>query len=309
MKDINALLDPIINFGKVTVSTGHTGTDTTIVLNSGEGAKIPDPSIDGSFNLVWYNSTDYPDPSDDPMVEIIRCITRVIDTIVIMRAQEGTLSSNKNTPGKTYKMILSPTKKTITDIQTDISSAVKKSGDTMTGILNLPSNGIVVGTNQLVVSGGNVGIGTIAPKAKLDILSSKILRGDPTVNNSVVFEKVIRIGTTGFITVATLTKSGTLNGFGGYIKITATGHTAAIGNGGIISEWRNTNISEAFENFRNTSIWGARDPGVNIVQSGNNYNIQIRSADGVYQFNGVVKIEAYLPLDFAGGNGTEWTFG
>ena len=91
------------------------------------------------------------------------------DTLVIMRAQEVTLSSNKNAPGKTYKMILSPTKKTITDIQTDISASVKKSGDTMTGTLNLSSNGLVVGTNQLIVSGGNVGIGTTSPLAKLSV--------------------------------------------------------------------------------------------------------------------------------------------
>jgi hypothetical protein len=45
----------------------------------------------------------------------------------------------------------------------DVSGKVSKSGDTMTGALNLPSNGLAVGTNQLVVSGGNVGIGTASP--------------------------------------------------------------------------------------------------------------------------------------------------
>jgi len=49
-----------------------------------------------------------------------------------------------------------------TDNVTD-STKVAKSGDTMTGTLNLPTNGLVVGTNQLVVSGGNVGIGTSNP--------------------------------------------------------------------------------------------------------------------------------------------------
>lgn len=42
---------------------------------------------------------------------------------------------------------------------TDAMNAVNRSGDTMTGPLNLPSNGLAVGTNQLVVSGGNVGVG------------------------------------------------------------------------------------------------------------------------------------------------------
>jgi hypothetical protein len=46
---------------------------------------------------------------------------------------------------------------------------VAKSGDTMNGALNLPSNGLTVGTTQLVVSSGNVGIGIASPNAALDI--------------------------------------------------------------------------------------------------------------------------------------------
>src|SRR6266542_6456957 len=45
----------------------------------------------------------------------------------------------------------------------DSTNFVLKSGDTMTGPLNLPANGLVVGNAQLVVSGGNVGIGTPSP--------------------------------------------------------------------------------------------------------------------------------------------------
>ncbi|MBI3096622.1 MAG: hypothetical protein HYY93_00010 [Planctomycetes bacterium] len=51
---------------------------------------------------------------------------------------------------------------------------VAKTGDTMTGALDLPPNGLAVGTNQLVVSGGSVGIGTSSPSAgqKLEIVDS-----------------------------------------------------------------------------------------------------------------------------------------
>ncbi len=46
---------------------------------------------------------------------------------------------------------------------------VNVSGDTMAGTLNLPANGLVVGTNQMVVSGGNLGIGTATPSTSLSL--------------------------------------------------------------------------------------------------------------------------------------------
>lgn len=121
---INTMLDPVVNFGKVTVSMGYNDTETSIVLNTGDGSKLPDPSVDGSFNLVWFNSSTYAGPDDDPYVEIVRCIARVGDTLTLMRGQEDTSLSNKNIAGKTYKMILSITKHTISDIQTDAQSKV-----------------------------------------------------------------------------------------------------------------------------------------------------------------------------------------
>jgi hypothetical protein len=51
----------------------------------------------------------------------------------------------------------------------DLSTVVKKVGDTMTGGLNLPSNGLAVGVNQLLLTGGNVGIGTSTPTRKLSV--------------------------------------------------------------------------------------------------------------------------------------------
>jgi len=50
-----------------------------------------------------------------------------------------------------------------------VDATVQKSGDTMTGQLVLPSNGLTVGTSQLVVSGGVVGIGTATPSRQLEV--------------------------------------------------------------------------------------------------------------------------------------------
>ena len=48
-------------------------------------------------------------------------------------------------------------------------NAVAKTGDTMSGTLNLPTNGLVAGTSQLILTNGNVGIGTPTPASKLDV--------------------------------------------------------------------------------------------------------------------------------------------
>ena len=134
------MLDPVINFGKVTVSTGYSNSDTSIALSSGDGAKLPAPAVNGAFNLIWWNSTDYGDPADDPSVEIVRCTARSTDTLTVTRAQEGTSATAKNTGGKTYKMILGLTKKTIDDLDNrytlefdQVSSTVFYRGDAATG--------------------------------------------------------------------------------------------------------------------------------------------------------------------------------
>jgi len=110
------MLDPVKNFAKMVVSTTYDAAATSIVLAAGDGAKLPAPSTDGAFNLVWYNFTDYPDPSDDPNVEIVRVTARTTDTLTVTRAQEGTTASTKSEAGKTYKMILALTLKMIEDI-------------------------------------------------------------------------------------------------------------------------------------------------------------------------------------------------
>ncbi len=121
--DFQGQNDATINFGKAVVSTSYGSSDTSIVLNAGMGAKFPKPST-APFNLVWWNSTDYADPSDDPNVEIVRCTAISTDTLTVTRAQEGTSASTKNTSGKTYKMILAATKKMMSDISTKIDGAI-----------------------------------------------------------------------------------------------------------------------------------------------------------------------------------------
>ena len=48
-------------------------------------------------------------------------------------------------------------------------NAVAKTGDTMTGRLNLPANGLVAGGSQLVLTNGNLGIATATPMSPLQL--------------------------------------------------------------------------------------------------------------------------------------------
>ena len=139
-------LDPIKNFAKVTVSTTYDASATSIVLSSGHGAYLPQPS-GTAFNLVWWNFGAYPDPSDDPNVEIVRCTARSTDTLTVTRAQEGTTASTKNTGGGLYKMILAFTKKTFDEI------APLNSPTFITPTLGTPVSGNLSNCSSLPLTG------------------------------------------------------------------------------------------------------------------------------------------------------------
>lgn len=104
-------LDNTVNFGKVTVLGPHTAGDVSIALQSGNGALLPT----APFNVVYWNATDFADPSDDPNKEIDRVTAGGGggggDTLTVTRGVEGTAASTKNTAGKTYKMAACPTAK------------------------------------------------------------------------------------------------------------------------------------------------------------------------------------------------------
>ena len=111
------MADPVKNFAKAKVKYGYDNSATSIELESGEGAKLPDPATEGAFNLVWWNATDYSDPSDDPYKEIIRVIAKSGDTLTIQRGQEGTSAQNHNISGKVYMVMRVLTAKDYEDLE------------------------------------------------------------------------------------------------------------------------------------------------------------------------------------------------
>jgi hypothetical protein len=83
------------------VAMGYDSIESNIVLSIGEGNKLPDPLTTGSYDLVWWNASDYVNPVNDPYAEIVNCIAKVGDTIIVIRSQNG-LAYDKNIFGKTY---------------------------------------------------------------------------------------------------------------------------------------------------------------------------------------------------------------
>lgn len=103
-------MNPIENFAKGTIPAGVAQAAVSMALDTGEGARFPQPSTDGSFYGTIWDWTDYADPSDDPDREIVLVTARATDTLTIVRAQQSTSDNNHNTGGKTYKFIAGITK-------------------------------------------------------------------------------------------------------------------------------------------------------------------------------------------------------
>ncbi len=119
-------MDDAANFVKVTlvVVTPAPGEEDPVTLSIADGgeARLPTPP----FNAIWWNASDYGDAADDPEREIIR-ITSIDDADVTAdRAQEDTEACAKQN-GKTYKLLVGITAKTLTDFEKVITVAYASS--------------------------------------------------------------------------------------------------------------------------------------------------------------------------------------
>src|SRR5580698_687308 len=110
------MLDAVANFIKLAVSGTYDLNATSIVLASG-GSKLPA----APFNMTWWNSSDFPDPSNDPNVEIVRVTNVSGNTLTVTRGQEGIAASTKNLSSKTYSLMLGITAKMIGDIAANLT--------------------------------------------------------------------------------------------------------------------------------------------------------------------------------------------
>ena len=165
-----------LNQNKVIVSMGYDNITTNITLASGHGAMLPDVST--PYNLIWWNSTDYLSPTDDPYVEVVKCIAKLGDTLIVMRSQQQTLASPKNIPGKLYNMAYLPDTLHDSNLDTNLNTLsyynipqlhgnTKHDATTIDGGISLP-------IGQLPVHGLSAHTGTIGTWANIDKTTSSI---------------------------------------------------------------------------------------------------------------------------------------
>jgi hypothetical protein len=74
------------NNAAASLSAGITSADTSLTVNSGQGALFPNPSSGDYFLVTLQGITGTP-------IEIVQCTARSGDTLTIVRAQEGTTAS------------------------------------------------------------------------------------------------------------------------------------------------------------------------------------------------------------------------
>ncbi len=195
-------MDAIKNFVKVEVSTGYDSAATSVVLKAGDGAKLPDPAT-ANYNLVWWNSTDYADPADDPYVSIVRVTGKSTDTLTVVQPSSATgnnyngetssnTAQNHNIADKVYKMALAPTYKVFNDLVP--KSLIAAKGDLVVGSAASTPAILTVGANNkipIAASGEATGlkwdyVGSLINAPEGFLINGKIVPSAtvPTIDNN-----------------------------------------------------------------------------------------------------------------------------
>lgn len=124
--------DPLQNFvyGQVSTAPSPASSGTSLVLQSGQGSRFPDPATVGAYNAVVKPSGYVPIPDN---AEVIRITAKSSDTLTIQREQEGSSARTIVVGDEVYGMAV--TAKMIRDIQeaTQVSLVTR---ETPTGTIN-----------------------------------------------------------------------------------------------------------------------------------------------------------------------------
>lgn len=123
-----AIIDQTKNLSKALVDPIHDAVTTTVTTRVGQSANLPVQL----FYATWFDVTNFPDPSDDPKVEIVRLPNAVAGDVWsgVVRGQLGTIASTKNTVGATYVLMAGIPDQMFKDLQDMIQNSVVAAGQT-----------------------------------------------------------------------------------------------------------------------------------------------------------------------------------
>ena len=123
-------LDPVKNFFEAVITSTILSSSTTFTVGTGVGASFIDPAVDGEYNLIVFNSTDYPTPDADPYAVFLRVKSISTDTITIQQPASGNdyngegdsnIARDLNIAGKTYTVQRVASKNDWDKIQTELN--------------------------------------------------------------------------------------------------------------------------------------------------------------------------------------------
>lgn len=110
------MADPLVNFFRSTIVGAYSDADTNIEILTGDASKLPDPSVDGAFNLTLFKGGSGASADE---FEVVRVTGITGDVLTVLRGQEGT--TPLTITSDIHSIILSATKKTFDDINDSIA--------------------------------------------------------------------------------------------------------------------------------------------------------------------------------------------
>lgn len=178
---VNNKVKGLADRNRLTWIASFPATTNGIIRATSTDAHHPGKGVSGTFTIVLINAdgstTDprYVQKSGDTMTGPL--VMNADPTANLQAATKQyvdssstTATSQANAQSQAYtdaRIATEGTARTNAD-----ALKVSKSGDTMTGPLVLPANGITIGASQLSAVGGNVGIGTSTPGGPLEVFGN-----------------------------------------------------------------------------------------------------------------------------------------
>lgn len=247
--------EPLLD-ANVTITTQVLSADGQCILYEETRSSIDTRATDGVFNLQI--GSDVGDPkrsaqdSGTGMSEIFQNTRAVAGVAAPGKTCAGGVAGPTGGAGRLLRLIVTPSSTGTPDtLSPDMAldsvpqawvaetlqgyspaNFVLKSGDTMTGPLALPLNGLTIGTNQLVTLNGSVGFGTPTPASdeKISVVSGMYV--DFAAQNNGTIANGLRLGGVGSGQgVASKATSGgnqygldLYTGFAARLSVTATGN-------------------------------------------------------------------------------------